>query len=99
MEIIAEIFEAFMIISFGVSWPINVIKGYRSRTAKGKSVLFNYLILFGYFCGVASKILSHNFNLAFYFYFRRILFKKSSYVRGYGSFKRGFIALFIGQTC
>ena len=73
MEIIAEIFEALMIISFGVSWPINVIKGYRSRTAKGKSILFDYLVLFGYFCGVASKIISHNFNLAFYFYFPNII--------------------------
>ena len=61
-----------MIISFGISWPINVIKGYRSRTAKGKSIMFDYLVLFGYFCGVAAKILSHNFNLAFYFYFPNI---------------------------
>ena len=73
MEMVAEIFEALMIISFGVSWPINVIKGYRSRTAKGKSILFNYLILFGYFCGVTSKIISHSFNLAFYFYFPNII--------------------------
>ncbi len=73
MELLADIFEMLMILSFGISWPINVLKGYRSRTAKGKSVLFDYLILFGYFCGVASKIISHNFNLAFYFYFPNII--------------------------
>ena len=39
----------------------------------GKSILFDYLILFGYLCSVASKILSHTFHLAFYFYFPNIL--------------------------
>ena len=70
---IADIFETFMILSFGASWPINVTKSIRSRTAKGKSVMFNYFILFGYFCGVIAKALSHNFNLAFYFYFPNII--------------------------
>ncbi|MBE7002006.1 MAG: hypothetical protein E7421_04840 [Ruminococcaceae bacterium] len=73
MDLLADIFETLMILSFGISWPINVLKGYRSRTAKGKSVLFDYFILFGYFCGVASKIISHNYNLAFYFYFPNII--------------------------
>ena len=70
---IADIFETIMILSFGVSWPINVTKSIRSRTAKGKSVMFNYLILFGYFCGVIAKTIAHNYNLAFYFYFPNII--------------------------
>lgn len=74
MEMIfANILETIMIISFGISWPMNLIRSYRSRSTKGKSILFNYFILFGYICGVISKILSHTFNLAFYFYFPNII--------------------------
>ena len=71
--IFANILETIMIISFGISWPMNLIRSYRSRSTKGKSILFNYFILFGYICGVISKILSHTFNLAFYFYFPNII--------------------------
>ena len=35
-----EICEMIMIISFGVSWPLNVIKSYKARTTKGKSLAF-----------------------------------------------------------
>ena len=74
MEMIfANILETIMIISFGISWPMNLIRSYRSRSTKGKSILFNYFILFGSICGVISKILSHTFNLAFYFYFPNII--------------------------
>lgn len=51
----AELLEIIMIVSFGASWPLNVIKSYRARTAKGKSLSFLLLILFGYVAGIASK--------------------------------------------
>lgn len=47
-----------MIVSFGVSWPVNVLKSYRARTAKGKSVLFLCLIFLGYIAGIASKLVN-----------------------------------------
>ena len=40
----AELLEITMIVCFGVSWPVNVIKSYKARTAKGKSLAFLYLI-------------------------------------------------------
>ena len=84
MEMIfANILETIMIISFGISWPMNLIRSYRSRSAKGKSILFNYFILFGYICGVISKILSHTFNLAFYFYFSNIIMVTSDIILYY----------------
>ncbi len=70
---IPEILETLMIISFGVSWPMNIIRSYRSRSTKGKSILFNYFILFGYICGVISKGMTQTYNLAFYFYFPNII--------------------------
>jgi hypothetical protein len=54
----AEILEIIMIVSFGVSWPINVIKSYKARTTKGKSLWFMILILFGYVAGIASKFVN-----------------------------------------
>ncbi len=54
----AEIFEVLMVVSFGASWPFNVIKSYKARTAKGKSLLFMCLILFGYIVGIASKLVN-----------------------------------------
>lgn len=54
----AEILEITMIVSFGASWPLNVIKSYRARTAKGKSLAFLCLIFFGYVAGIASKFVN-----------------------------------------
>ena len=54
----AEILEVIMIVSFGASWPLNVIKSYRARTTKGKSLAFLLLILFGYVAGITSKFMN-----------------------------------------
>lgn len=54
----AELLEIIMIVSFGASWPLNVIKSYRARTAKGKSLPFLCLIFFGYIAGIASKLVN-----------------------------------------
>lgn len=70
---IPEILETLMIISFGISWPLNILKSYRSRTTKGKSLPFTLFILFGYICGIISKIMTQNFNLAFWFYIPNII--------------------------
>lgn len=57
----SEIFEIIMIVSFGISWPVNVVKSYKARTAKGKSLLFMLLILFGYVAGIASKFVNETY--------------------------------------
>ena len=54
----AEIFEIAMILCFGASWPMNVIKSYRARSAKGKSLGFLCLIFVGYIAGITSKLLN-----------------------------------------
>ena len=51
-----EILEIIMIVSFGVSWPFNVVRSYRARTAKGKSPAFLIFILIGYIAGIAAKL-------------------------------------------
>jgi len=54
----SEILEIIMIVSFGASWPVNVLKSYKARTAKGKSLLFLLLIFFGYVAGIVSKLVN-----------------------------------------
>lgn len=61
----AEFLEILMIVSFGASWPLNVIKSYRARTAKGKSLPFLLLIFFGYIAGIASKLVNDAYMAAF----------------------------------
>ncbi len=51
----SELLEIAMIVSFGFSWPLNVMKSYKARTTKGKSLSFLCLIFFGYIAGIASK--------------------------------------------
>lgn len=57
----AELLEVIMIVSFGFSWPLNVLKSYRARTTKGKSLAFLLLIFFGYIAGIASKFVNENY--------------------------------------
>ena len=61
----AEILEVIMIVSFGASWPLNVMKSYKARTTQGKSVAFLCLILFGYVAGIISKFLNEAYMASF----------------------------------
>lgn len=61
----SEILEIIMILSFGISWPMNVIKSYKARTTKGKSISFLCLIFFGYIAGIASKFTNEAYMASF----------------------------------
>lgn len=50
-----NILEMLMIIFFGISWPLNIVKAWKARTQKGSSVLFYSFILAGYLFGLGSK--------------------------------------------
>ncbi len=58
---VAKILEAIMIVLFGISWPFNLMKSIRSKTTKGKSLLFLVLIDAGYIAGITSKFFSETF--------------------------------------
>ena len=73
-----EILEITMLICFGFSWPLNVIKSYKARTAKGKSLPFLLLIITGYIAGIASKFVNPAFDFAdkwyvLFFYFLNLI--------------------------
>lgn len=61
----AELLEITMIVSFGASWPLNVIKSYKARTAKGKSFAFLCLVFFGYIAGIGSKFVNEAYMASF----------------------------------
>ena len=58
---VAKVLEALMIVLFGISWPFNLLKSIRSKTTKGKSLLFLCLIDLGYIAGLTSKFFSDSF--------------------------------------
>lgn len=62
-----SIFEAAMLICFGASWPVSLWVTCKTKTVKGRSVVFSWLILLGYICGMAHKII-YDFNNIIYLY-------------------------------
>lgn len=61
----SEILEVVMIVSFGASWPLNVIKSYKAKTTQGKSLAFLCLIFFGYIAGIISKLMNESYMASF----------------------------------
>lgn len=65
---LSELLEVAMVVAFGAAWPTSILKSLRSRTTKGKSLVFLVIIAFGYMCGVASKFTSGRVNYVVIFY-------------------------------
>ena len=57
-----SILETVMLICFGFSWPLNVIKAYKAKTAKGTSLPFILLIITGEIAGIAAKVITGQIN-------------------------------------
>ena len=84
----AQLLEAIMMICFGLSWPMALVKNIRAKSAKGMSLPFILLIISGYVAGTIAKVISDNItyvlivyllnltivtmNLMVYFYNRRL---------------------------
>lgn len=68
-----SIFESIMLICFGLSWPLNVIKAYKARTAKGTSLPFILLIITGYIAGIAAKFITGQINYVLVVYLLNLL--------------------------
>ena len=60
----SEFLEIIMIVLFGASWPLNVIKSYKAGTTKGKSLWFLLLIFIGYIAGITSKLVNESYMTA-----------------------------------
>ncbi|MDR0331785.1 MAG: hypothetical protein LBH93_08775 [Chitinispirillales bacterium] len=51
-----SVFEAGMLICFGLSWPISIVRTLRTKVVLGKSPYFTGIVVLGYLCGVAHKV-------------------------------------------
>ncbi len=62
-----SIFEALMMLGFGLAWPFNISRSLHTKTAAGKSFLFMITIELAYICGMIHKVL-YNFDWVFWLY-------------------------------
>ena len=53
-----QLCEIAMLVLFGLSWPFNIAKSWRSRTARGKSILFELFVIVGYLAGLLGKFIA-----------------------------------------
>lgn len=61
------LFEFLMLCCFGFSWPFSIAKSVKSKSTKGKSLMFMLLILLGYVFGIIHKLL-YSFNWVIWAY-------------------------------
>ena len=54
-----DLMEAAMMVCFGFSWPINLYKNIKVKSAKGMSLPFILLIVAGYLVGIGAKVIGH----------------------------------------
>ncbi len=77
MKAIPGIMETLMVIGFGISWPLNITKAWKARTAKSTSLPFYLCIWSGYIFAIIGKLVAINIGdttwekiaLPFVFYF------------------------------
>lgn len=69
----SEILESIMLICFGCSWPINLVKNYKCRSAKGMSLPFILLLIAGYIAGICAKLILHNVSFVLIVYLLNLL--------------------------
>ncbi|HNW25779.1 MAG TPA: PQ-loop domain-containing transporter [Candidatus Gastranaerophilaceae bacterium] len=60
-------YEILMLVCFGISWPVALLKSYQTKSVKGKSFLFLLLILLGYIFGTVHKIM-YSFDYVIWLY-------------------------------
>lgn len=55
MDTFVSVMEMMMVFLFGISWPLNIVKAWKARTAKGISLMFYLFIWFGYIFALLGK--------------------------------------------
>ena len=69
IPIIDGLFEILMLLCFACAWPFSIYKLYRTKSTKGKSIIFSYVIIMGYIFGILNKFLMDDVNYVLFFYF------------------------------
>jgi hypothetical protein len=69
----AELLESTMLICFGLSWPMNLAKNIKAKSARNMSLQFILLIIIGYIAGISAKIYNHRFNYVLVVYLLNLI--------------------------
>ena len=67
--IIDGLFEILMLLCFAAAWPFSIYKLYKTKSTKGKSVIFSFIIILGYIFGITNKFVMDDTNYVLIFYF------------------------------
>ena len=67
-----SLYEAIMLICFGLSWPISIIKSLRTKVVDGKSPLFMIILIVGYSSGLIHK-LKYSYDWITYLYILNLI--------------------------
>jgi len=70
--------EALMMFCFGISWPMNIRKNIKARTAKAMSLGFYCTLTFGYLVGIAAKFIANNINYVLVVYIINLVMVSSN---------------------
>ena len=58
-----------MLLCFAAAWPFSIYKLYKTKSTKGKSIIFTVIVIMGYLFGITNKFLMNDVNYVLYFYF------------------------------
>ncbi len=58
-----------MLLFFACALPFSIYKLYRTRSTKGKSIVFSMVVLLGYVFGIINKFIMDDINYVLFFYF------------------------------
>jgi len=62
-----SIFEIIMLICFGSAWPFSIYRSWKSKSVKGKSLVFLFIVMVGYLAGIMHKFF-FNYDNVIYLY-------------------------------
>lgn len=69
-----EMLESVMLICFGCSWPVSVVRNIRAKSAKNMSLGFILLIIAGYVAGICAKLYAHSYGYVLIVYVLNLIF-------------------------
>lgn len=69
----SNLLESCMLLCFGISWPISLMKNIKAHSAKNMSLHFILLIFAGYIAGISAKLISHTINYVLAIYLLNVV--------------------------
>ncbi|MBP3337842.1 MAG: hypothetical protein J6L69_00375 [Lachnospiraceae bacterium] len=76
----SELMETIMLICFGCSWPLSLMKNIKSKSCKGMSLSFTLMIITGYIAGITAKVLDGNYSFVLVAYIINLMMVSANVV-------------------